>query len=287
MDIDIVKVKGFNVGVTLSIKEIESALDVLNAQEQEYGEEIEGRLEKEITSSNNNITNKVVVHDNKNGTNGSSTVDSVVDNDDSMDDTIHIYSYSGSNRKSSEKHQEEDRGLYKEKEEELKEAYKEKERQDSKGFEKPLDSSGEQDTQWVDKFNRELEEIIAPLEVQKEKSKNKESIEEELKEIKKAVQEIKVTISEKPVERPVEKKEPIDDDEHKKDEKEQRREHYSKLSEGELYETIREYMKKNDVSKTTISKKALEDEFGVEVIRRMILKSYLIMLGSRVTIGKS
>lgn len=60
----------------------------------------------------------------------------------------------------------------------------------------------------------------------------------------------------------------------------------SELSIESAYERIREYLSRLGVSNGTVSRSALENKFGKDIIRELILKSYLISIGREVTIGK-
>jgi len=60
---------------------------------------------------------------------------------------------------------------------------------------------------------------------------------------------------------------------------------YSRMTTEELYIEIKKFLESMGVRKITVDKKLLEEEFGAENIRKMILKSYLISIGNKVTIG--
>lgn len=63
-------------------------------------------------------------------------------------------------------------------------------------------------------------------------------------------------------------------------------EDYSAMKVDVLYREVRTFMRMMGVDKAIIPKKELEKQFGANNIRRLILKSYLILMGKGVTIGK-
>jgi hypothetical protein len=63
-------------------------------------------------------------------------------------------------------------------------------------------------------------------------------------------------------------------------------EQYSAMSIDTLYSHVNHYMKQAGVSKRMISKNELEDKFGKTNINKLILKSYLVVLGKGVTTSR-
>lgn len=61
---------------------------------------------------------------------------------------------------------------------------------------------------------------------------------------------------------------------------------YDSLDIDALYNEVKAYMNKMGVGRSLMNRKQLEDEFGQENVKRLLLKSYLITLGNRVTIGR-
>lgn len=61
---------------------------------------------------------------------------------------------------------------------------------------------------------------------------------------------------------------------------------YSKMEIKELYKEVRKYMEDRGVRKGVIDLAELENKFGKNNIRKLILKSYLILVGKGVTVGK-
>ena len=49
---------------------------------------------------------------------------------------------------------------------------------------------------------------------------------------------------------------------------------------------VKKYMLSRGVAKGTISRKELDEKFGSQNIRRLMLKSYLISIGKGVTTGR-
>ena len=63
-------------------------------------------------------------------------------------------------------------------------------------------------------------------------------------------------------------------------------EQYNSLDIDTLYTKVVEFMMIHGVSKSAIDKSVLDTEFGVLNINKLIMKSYLISMGKKVTIGK-
>lgn len=63
-------------------------------------------------------------------------------------------------------------------------------------------------------------------------------------------------------------------------------EEYVSMDVDSLYKKVKNYMTNMGVGKKLILKKQLEEEFGAKNIKRLIMKSYLISLGNKVTIGR-
>ena len=61
---------------------------------------------------------------------------------------------------------------------------------------------------------------------------------------------------------------------------------YASLDIDALYSEVRKFMQLKGVAKSIVDKKMLEAEFGVQNIKKLILKSYLISIGKGVTIGR-
>ena len=67
---------------------------------------------------------------------------------------------------------------------------------------------------------------------------------------------------------------------------ENKAEKYSLMDIDALYNEVRKFLKVHNVEHRIISTKILEDEFGKDNIRKLIIKSYLISIGKGVTVGK-
>ena len=63
-------------------------------------------------------------------------------------------------------------------------------------------------------------------------------------------------------------------------------EQYNSLDIDTLYTKVVEFMMAHEVSKSAIDRNILDTEFGVLNINKLIMKSYLISMGKKVTIGK-
>lgn len=63
-------------------------------------------------------------------------------------------------------------------------------------------------------------------------------------------------------------------------------EQYGSLDIDTLYSKVVEFLVTHGVSKSAIDKSILDNEFGVANINKLIMKSYLISMGKKVTIGK-
>lgn len=63
-------------------------------------------------------------------------------------------------------------------------------------------------------------------------------------------------------------------------------EQYNSLDIDTLYTKVVEFMMAHEVSKSAIDRSILDAEFGVLNINKLIMKSYLISMGKKVTIGK-
>lgn len=63
-------------------------------------------------------------------------------------------------------------------------------------------------------------------------------------------------------------------------------EQYNSLDIDTLYTKVVEFMMAHEVSKSAIDRNILDAEFGVLNINKLIMKSYLISMGKKVTIGK-
>ncbi len=61
---------------------------------------------------------------------------------------------------------------------------------------------------------------------------------------------------------------------------------YDSLDIDALYIEVKEYMNRMGVGRSPMSRKQLDEEFGQGNVKRLLLKSYLITLGNRVTIGR-
>lgn len=61
---------------------------------------------------------------------------------------------------------------------------------------------------------------------------------------------------------------------------------YSNMEIDALYNEVKKYLSSRGVKKVAISKEELEKEFGKSNISKLIIKSYLILIGKGVTIGK-
>ena len=60
---------------------------------------------------------------------------------------------------------------------------------------------------------------------------------------------------------------------------------YESMDIDSLYKEVEKYMLELGVSKAPVDKKLLEERFGKQNISRLIIKSYIISIGKRVTIG--
>ena len=61
---------------------------------------------------------------------------------------------------------------------------------------------------------------------------------------------------------------------------------YSGMEIDELYKYVKSFLIKNNVKSSAIDKSILDKNFGAANINKLIMKSYLILLGKKVTIGK-
>ena len=61
---------------------------------------------------------------------------------------------------------------------------------------------------------------------------------------------------------------------------------YNHLDIEGLFNVVEEYLIKNNINKTIVELKLLENKFGKQNIKKLILKGYLISLGKGVTIGR-
>ena len=61
---------------------------------------------------------------------------------------------------------------------------------------------------------------------------------------------------------------------------------YDILDIDELYIRVKDYMVKRNVYRSAIDRGLVESEFGINNVKRLILKSYLISIGNRLSIGK-
>ncbi len=75
-------------------------------------------------------------------------------------------------------------------------------------------------------------------------------------------------------------------DESREEPKEANIDIYATMDIESLYEEVKQFMLDNGVSKRAVDRKLLENKFGVSRIRELILKSYLILVGKGLTIGK-
>ncbi len=65
-----------------------------------------------------------------------------------------------------------------------------------------------------------------------------------------------------------------------------KQEYYSSLSIEKLYSVLAEFLASNGVGKKPVEKEILVNEFGAGNVNKLIIKSYLVPLGSKVTMGK-
>lgn len=62
--------------------------------------------------------------------------------------------------------------------------------------------------------------------------------------------------------------------------------YYSSLSIDKLYEILAKYLREKGVDKAPVDKSVLVEEFGAGNINKLIVRSYLVPLGAKVTMGK-
>ena len=65
-----------------------------------------------------------------------------------------------------------------------------------------------------------------------------------------------------------------------------KQEYYSSLSIEKLYSVLAEFLASKGVGKKPVEKEILVNEFGAGNVNKLIIKSYLVPLGSKVTMGK-
>lgn len=70
------------------------------------------------------------------------------------------------------------------------------------------------------------------------------------------------------------------------DDVQKRIDRYSSMDIDALYKEVRRFMQDSGVSKTTIDRQVLEREFGAANVKKLLLKSYIIIMGRGITIGR-
>lgn len=61
---------------------------------------------------------------------------------------------------------------------------------------------------------------------------------------------------------------------------------YASMDIDALYKEVRRFMQEHGVQRNVVDKKVLEEKFGAQNIRKLIIKSYLILIGKGVTVGR-